>query len=55
VAAVGAERSRDRGPAGDTDLDAPGASSAGLLCAVCEQRRGREREKDETDMRAPGV
>jgi hypothetical protein len=55
VAAAGAERSRDRSLAGDTDPDASGAGGAGLLRAVREQRRRREREKDETDMRALGV
>jgi hypothetical protein len=55
VAAAGAERSRDRSPAGDTDPDASGVGGAGLLRAVREQRRRREREKDETDMRALGV
>jgi hypothetical protein len=41
---------RGRGPADDTDPDASGVGGAGLIHAAREQRRGRERERDETDM-----
>jgi hypothetical protein len=55
VAAAGARHSRGRGPVDDTDPDASGAGGMALLRAVREQHRGRERERDETDMWAPGV